>query len=172
MQSLLAVAIWGTGELFGRSLKRCMCWMRVSSYIKKKITLGVDWYLMFLVSLSLFFFFFFFAFRAALAAHGSSQARGQIRATAACLQHSNSNAGFGLHLQLVLQLDPQRTEQSQGSNTHPHGCQSGSVLLRHNGNSIFYGFYSQLLPAAGQSSLRIISSFPVLSQVTLKSPFS
>ena len=58
-------------------------------------------------------------------AYGSSQARGQIRAVAASLHHSHSNDRSKLHLQpppeLPAMLDPQPTEQGQGSNPHPHG---------------------------------------------------
>ena len=76
------------------------------------------------LSLSLFFF------RASGAAYGSSQATGRIEAVAANLYHSHSNAGSEPHLSSTLQitatLDPQPTEQSQGSNLHPHGYWSGS----------------------------------------------
>ena len=55
-------------------------------------------------------------------ADGSSQAKRQIAAAAAGLHHSNE--GFEPHLQPTPQvtatLDPQPTEQGQGSNLHPH----------------------------------------------------
>ena len=65
----------------------------------------------------------FSLFRAAPRAYGNSQARGQISATAASLHHSHSNKESELHFSLTPQLtvDPQSTEQGQGSNSHPHG---------------------------------------------------
>ena len=33
-------------------------------------------------------------------------------------------------------LEPYSTEQGQGSNPHLRGCESGSLLLSHNGNSL------------------------------------
>ena len=62
---------------------------------------------------------------AALATYGGSQARGLIGATAAGLYHSHSNARSNPCLRPTLQLmattlDPQPTEQGQGSNL-PHG---------------------------------------------------
>ena len=67
----------------------------------------------------------FLFFRATSAAYGSSQASGGIGATAAGLHHSHSNTGSELRLQSTPQLtailDPRLTEQSQGSNPHPHG---------------------------------------------------
>ena len=62
-------------------------------------------------------------FRAARMAYGSSQARGQIRAIAAglCQSHSNARSEPCLQPQLTATLDPQPTEQGQGSNPHPHG---------------------------------------------------
>ena len=61
-------------------------------------------------------------FRVAPMADGSSQAKRQIAAAAAGLHHSNE--GFEPHLQPTPQvtatLDPQPTEQGQGSNLHPH----------------------------------------------------
>ena len=69
-------------------------------------------------------FFYFLLFRAAPAAYGSSKARGPIGAAAAGLRHSHSNAQSEQNLQptllLVATLDPQPTEQGQGSNPHPH----------------------------------------------------
>ena len=62
---------------------------------------------------------------AAPAAYGGSEARGRIGAVAAGLRQSHSNAGSELHLpptpQLTATLDPQPTEQGQGSNPQPHG---------------------------------------------------
>jgi len=59
-------------------------------------------------------------FRAAPEAHGSSQVRGRIGAAVAGLHHSHSNSGSKPCLrsttQLAAMLDPQHTEQSQGSN--------------------------------------------------------
>ena len=70
-------------------------------------------------------------FRATLMAHWGSQDSCPIRAAAAGLQQSYSNAGSELHLQytpqLTAMLDPQPIEWGQGSNTCPHGCQSGSL---------------------------------------------
>ena len=68
--------------------------------------------------------FFSFIFRAALMTYGSSRARGQIRAAAGGLHHNHSHTGYELCLwptpQLSAMLDPQRTEQGQGSNLYPH----------------------------------------------------
>ena len=78
-------------------------------------------------NLRIFFFFFVFFFRATLTAYGGSQARGQIGAVAADLHHSHSNSGTKLHLrptpQLTARPHTQPTEQDQGSNLNPHGCQ-------------------------------------------------
>ena len=74
------------------------------------------------------------------AAYGSSLARGHIRA-AAGLHHGHSHAGSEPHLwptpQLTATLDPYPTEQGQGWNPHPHGCQFHNPL-HHNGNSLFW----------------------------------
>ena len=43
------------------------------------------------------------------------------------LCHSHRNTGSELSLQLTATLDPQPSEQDQGSNLHPHGCLSGSL---------------------------------------------
>ena len=76
------------------------------------------------------------SFRVELMAYGSSQARGRIRATAAGLSHSRSNTGYELHLWLAPQLTAMRpTKWGQGSNLHPQGSQSGSLLLSHDRNS-------------------------------------
>ena len=57
--------------------------------------------------------------------YGGSQARGLPGAVAAGLHHSHNNVGSEPHLQPTLQLtatlDPQPTEQGQGSNPQPHG---------------------------------------------------
>ena len=72
-------------------------------------------------------------------AHGSSQFRGRIEPAAASLPYSHSNVGSKLHLQptpqLTAMLDPQPTEQDQGSNPQLHVSLSDSFLLRHNRNS-------------------------------------
>ena len=71
-------------------------------------------------------FFVFCLFRATPEAYGDSQARGQIGAIAAGLCHSHRNMGSELCLhptpQLMTMLDPQPTEQGQGSNLSPHRC--------------------------------------------------
>ena len=72
-----------------------------------------------------FFFLAICLFRAAARAYGGSQARGLIGATAAGLCQSHSNARSEPRLpptpQLTAVLDPQPTEQGQGSNSQPHG---------------------------------------------------
>ena len=77
------------------------------------------------LEMCLFFFFFFLLFRATLTACGGSQARGLIGAVATGLHHSHGKAGSEPHLQPTPQLtgtlDPQPTEQGQGSNPKPHG---------------------------------------------------
>ena len=64
-------------------------------------------------------------------AYRGSQARGPIRAVAAGLCLSNSSAGSKPSLQptpqLTAMLDPQPTEQGQGSNPQPHGSSSDSL---------------------------------------------
>ena len=72
----------------------------------------------------LIFLSFFFPF-CHFVAHGSSQARGQIGAAAAGLHHSQSNA--------------------RSFNPHPHGYQSGSLPLSHNGNSLLAWFLNEIL---------------------------
>ena len=58
-------------------------------------------------------------------AYGHSQARGRIGVVAAGLYHSHSNMRSEPCLQptpqLTVALDPQPSEQGQGSNPHPHG---------------------------------------------------
>ena len=101
-----------------------------------------------MISFTLFltFFFFFLLFRVTLAAYGSSQAKGRIRATAS--GHSLIIAGSQPRLRPIPQFmatpDPPPTEQGQGSNPHPHGCQSDSFQLYHNGNSYFSLLYPNL----------------------------
>ena len=95
----------------------------------------------------------YYYFMATPMAYGSSQARGWIGAVAASLHPSHSNSRPELQLrptpQLTANPDPQPTEQTQGSNPHPHGCQSGSFPLSHNGNS---GPTSlKTFPASGQT---------------------
>jgi len=67
--------------------------------------------------------FSFCLFRAEPAAYGASHARG--RAVTAGLCQSHSNPTYEQYLQPTPQLtvtpDLQPTEQSQGSNPHPHG---------------------------------------------------
>ena len=69
--------------------------------------------------------FSFCLFRAAPGAYGSSQVRGQLGAVAAGLHHSHSHTRSEPHLQptpqLMATLAPWPTDQSQGSNTSPHG---------------------------------------------------
>ena len=69
-------------------------------------------------------------------AYGSSQARGPIRAAAARHSHAGSEPRLG--------ATPCTAHSNTGCLTHrarpgieprPQGCQSGSFLLRHNGNS-------------------------------------
>ena len=81
-----------------------------------------------LVGVFLFFCFCFFGFclfGAAPTAYGGSQARGPIGAIAAGPHHSHSNSGSEPRLQstpqVIATLDPQPTEQGQGSNLQPHG---------------------------------------------------
>ena len=74
---------------------------------------------------------FFFLFTAAPIAYGSSQAWGWIRASATGLhltrwQHQIRVTSKPV-LQLTATLDPQPTEQSQGSNPHPHRDYIGSL---------------------------------------------
>ena len=90
--------------------------------------------------LFVFCFCLFVFSRATPVAHGGSQARGPVGAVAASLHHSHSNTGSEPHLwptpQLTATPDPQPTERGQGSDPRPHGCSSGSFVLRHDGNSI------------------------------------
>ena len=68
---------------------------------------------------------------AALVAYGDSQARGPIGAAATGLCHSHSHLRSKPCLQptsqLMAMLDPQPSEQGQGSNLKPHGSQSDSL---------------------------------------------
>ena len=82
-----------------------------------------------------YIFLFFFAFsRAAPTAYGGSQTRGLIRTVAASLCQSYSNMGSEPRLRLTPQLtatlDPQPTEQGQGSNLQPHGSQSDLLTTK------------------------------------------
>ena len=69
---------------------------------------------------------YFFFFRAAPMVYGGSQQRGQIEVVATGLHLSHSNSRSEPYLwptpQLTAMLDPQPTEQGQGSNLHPHAC--------------------------------------------------
>ena len=82
----------------------------------------------------------FCLFRTQPVACGGSQARGRIGAAPAGLHHSHSNMGSKMHMQPTSQrmagLDPQPTEEGQGSNLHLHRCQSDSFLLSRDGNSV------------------------------------
>ena len=94
---------------------------------------------------SFFFSFFFPLFRVAPKAYGSFQARGQIGAAAARHSHTGCKP-------LTAMPDPELTERGQESNLHPHGYQSVSFPLRHNGNSsplplrIDFSELSEMLP--------------------------
>ena len=72
-------------------------------------------------------FFFFCLFRPTPSTYGGSRTRGRIG-----LHHRHSNAGSELCLwpapQLTAAPDPWPTEWGQGSNLHPHGCQSVSLI--------------------------------------------
>ena len=82
-----------------------------------------------LVDQNIYFIFilYFCLFRAAQAAYGGSQARVQIGAAAASLCHSHSTVGSKPHLRPIPQLmampDSKPSEQGQGLNLCPHGCQ-------------------------------------------------
>ena len=72
------------------------------------------------------FYFLFFVFLGLLQWHMEiPRLGGLIGAVAASLHHSHSNVGSELRLrptsQLTATLDPQPTEQGQGSNLQPHG---------------------------------------------------
>ena len=86
--------------------------------------------------------FLFCLFRAAPAAYGSSQARGQIGATAVDQGHSHNNANSEPCLrptpELTAMPDPLTAERGQGSNPHPHECQSGLLPLNHEENSPYW----------------------------------
>ena len=85
-------------------------------------------------------YLFICLFRAALMAYVGSQDRGWIGAVATDLHHSHSNPGSEPHLwptpQFMATPNPRPTEQGQGSNLHPHGYQSDSFPLSHDGNSL------------------------------------
>ena len=82
--------------------------------------------------------FFFFFFCLLPVAYGGSQARGQIGAVAANLHHSPAIPDRS-HVcdkpQLTAKPDPLPTEQGQGLNLCPHGCQLDLFLLSKDGNS-------------------------------------
>ena len=71
--------------------------------------------------LPLFLFIYFLLFRAAPMAHGGSQARGQIRPYSTAIATPDPSHVCDLHHKLIAMLDPQPTEQGQGSNPQPHG---------------------------------------------------
>ena len=75
----------------------------------------------------IFVFSLFLVFRATCDLHGSFQSRGQIKDAAAdiCNLHHSAQKCWILNL----------LSKDQGSNPHPHGYQSGLLLLSHNGNS-------------------------------------
>ena len=87
------------------------------------LTRWITYIIGFLLLLLLLFCLFAFS-RAPPEAYGDSQARGGIGAVAAGLSQSHSNATSEPHLQptsqLMATLDPQPTEQGQGSNPQPH----------------------------------------------------
>ena len=113
----------------------------------------------FLSPLLSFSFLFFLLFRAAPAAYGSSQTRGGIGAAAASLYHSHSNSRSEPRLrpapQFMATLDLRPTEQGQGLNSHPHGCELDSFLLHHSGNSLSFLFLKVLGFLLWCSGLRI-----------------
>ena len=85
-------------------------------------------------------FFSFLFFRATPTAYRGSQARSQMGAAALSLLHSH-NTRSKPHLRPTPELtetpDRKPTERGQGWNPHPHGYESGSLILCHNGNSYF-----------------------------------
>ena len=114
------------------------------------------------------YLFIFCLFRAASEAYGGSQASGRIRTTAAGPHHSHSNAGSEPCLpptpQLMAAPDPQPTERGQGSNLHPHGCSSDSLLLSHEGDSQsqhIRGFFS-VVNTVAPHDLRLVQSVDAL----------
>ena len=125
------------------------------------------------VPIKIFCPFYFFLFRATPAAYGSSQARGRIGAAAAILGHSHHNTGSEPRLrptpQLTATLDPQPTEQGQGSYLSPHGCLSGSSPLSHNGNSSFAPFKTSFYCWMAKA---IYSSYSPLSDIWFANVFS
>ena len=88
---------------------------------------------------NLFLFFYFCLLRATPLAYGGSQARGWIGGTATGLHHGHSKVGSDPHMwptpQLMATLDCLTTEQGQGLNLCPHGCQSDLFPLSHYENS-------------------------------------
>lgn len=80
-----------------------------------------------------FCFFFFFLFRATPMTYGSSQAGGRIRAAPASLHHSPTSHSNSKSKPCLCIATPD--PWGQGSNTYPHGSQSGLFPLSHNRNS-------------------------------------
>ena len=87
------------------------------------------------------FAFFVFFLRAAPEAYGGPRLRVKSEL---CQSHSNARSKPSLQpiSQLTATLGPQPTEQSQGSNLRPHGYQSDSFPLSHDGNSSKSFFFS------------------------------
>ena len=88
----------------------------------------------------LLFLFFLLHFRTALLAYENSQARGQIGATATSLHHSHTRSKpcpWPIPKLMAMQ-DPQPSKQDQGSNVHPHGCQSCLLAWSHKGTPKFF----------------------------------
>ena len=99
----------------------------------------------------IYLFNFLLFFMATHTAYGDSQAGGRNRAIAAGLRHSHSHSNIKSEpsLQPAPQLTAtvviQPTVQGQGSNLQPHGPQSDSFLLCHDGNSWTENFLLQVL---------------------------
>ena len=83
----------------------------------------------------IYIIFFCLFFRAAFVAYGGFQAKGRIRAVAAGLHHSHIRAMSVTHT-TAHGNDGSLTHWARpGSNLHPYGCWSDSLLLSHDGNS-------------------------------------
>ena len=102
----------------------CVCqpqWPGSCLYLTQRVFVGFCLFVCLFVSL----------FRATPTAYGGSQARGPNGGVATSLRQGHSNVGSEPHLcpttQLMAMIDPQPTEQGQGWNLRPHGCQSGSL---------------------------------------------
>ena len=92
----------------------------------------------FVLGMSISFFYFFGGEgEAAPVACRGSQARGWMGAADGNIYHSNAGSTPNLQPtpQLIAIPDPSPNEQGQGSNLHPHGCESDSFPLSHDGNS-------------------------------------